>query len=100
MRRVQRRRAAASAYSPGHDAGPNGATAWASLPVIASRVVAGREGMPWTVRELDTRDMHRAQAATCLVFENHAVVRRCWHYPADWETLDDAALIQIVEAPL
>ena len=46
----------------------------------------------WSVVEVDARGVPGARGARCLVFTRQDCVRRVWDYPADWRTLDDAAL--------
>ena len=81
-------------------------TQWAHAPVYATRVI---DGVPrtllgdeesiafesWTIRELDTRALNGARAARCLVFENHAMVRRVWNFPPDWASLPAEALLRL-----
>lgn len=49
-------------------------------------------GVYWTVWERDTRMDPGHRAATCLVFENEATVRRVWSYPANWHRMSPAEL--------
>ena len=83
-----------------------GGTQWAHAPVYATRLIDGvprahlgdEEGTAfesWTIRELDTRDLRGARGARCLVFENHAMVRRVWSYPPDWASLPAEALLRL-----
>jgi hypothetical protein len=67
--------------------------------VVSQRVVYDGDGVEWTVRELDATSMTRARHPTCLIFENHQVVRKLWHFPADWRTYGDAALLAMSENP-
>jgi hypothetical protein len=46
----------------------------------------------WTVVEVDARAVPGARGARCLLFTREGCIRRVWDYPADWRTLDDAAL--------
>jgi hypothetical protein len=46
------------------------------------------EGRDWLIYELAATSMEPA----CLVFETELVVRRVKSYPANWRTLDEAAL--------
>jgi hypothetical protein len=48
--------------------------------------------LSWSVVEVDAREVPGAHGARCLVFTRHDCIRRVWDYPADWRTLDDAAL--------
>ena len=54
---------------------------------------AGGAGwVEWEVVEVNAASVPGARAARCLVFTRQDCIRRVWHYPADWRTLDDAAL--------
>lgn len=68
---------------------------WACAFVLEQRDIVDREGRPWTVRELDGTVVPGSRGARCLVVETHGAVRRFWRYPADWATLDDAALLRL-----
>jgi hypothetical protein len=46
----------------------------------------------WRVYEVSTKSVPGAAAASCLIFDSEAIVRRCWAYPADWFSLPDNAL--------
>jgi hypothetical protein len=46
----------------------------------------------WSVTEVDAHTVPGALGARCLLFARPDCIRRVWHYPADWRTLDDAAL--------
>lgn len=46
----------------------------------------------WTVVEVDARAVPGAHGARCLVFSREDCIRRVWDYPADWRSLDSAAL--------
>lgn len=52
------------------------------------------------VAEADARDVPGAQGPHCLILETEARIRRLWHYPADWDRLDDSRLIALFETPL
>jgi hypothetical protein len=85
--------------SSGHEPEAVLARVWAGRLVLRVReVVCATEDtdqLGWTVRELDARDAPGAGAATCLVFENHQIVRRLWAFPADWAALGDGALLRV-----
>ena len=51
------------------------------------------------VAEADARDVPGAQGPHCLILETEALMRRIWHYPADWDRLDDSRLIALFETP-
>jgi hypothetical protein len=46
----------------------------------------------WSVVEVDAAAVPGALGPRCLVFTRPECLRRVWHYPANWRTLDDAAL--------
>lgn len=50
------------------------------------------------VAEADARDVPGAQGAHCLILETEALMRRIWHYPADWDRLDDSRLMALFDA--
>ena len=49
-------------------------------------------GCPWSVYEVEARDTPGAKRDHCLLFCSEGVVRRVWHYPAEWRSLKDAEL--------
>jgi hypothetical protein len=51
-----------------------------------------REGTEWSVREVGCAHVPGARSDTSLLFESVDAIRRVWHYPHDWRSLDDAAL--------
>jgi len=65
--------------------------------VFTERIAYDGEGTEWKVRELDATDMLGARHHRCLIFENHRIIRKLWHYPADWHQYGDAALLAISE---
>lgn len=50
------------------------------------------DGVRWTAREHDGRDIPGHRSDTCLIFESENSVRRVWTYPPDWHTLPAEAL--------
>jgi len=38
-------------------------------------------------------------ALTCLIFDSHSICRRYWCYPADWLTLAEATLLDVMNRP-
>ena len=52
-------------------------------------------GVAWTVRLV--RRGHDRRSEFDLVFDSPEVVRRVRHYPADWHTLGDHALLALSE---
>jgi len=68
--------------------------------VLGSRTIAVRASATalaeWVVREIDAGGVPAASAPRCLVFESESVVRRVWRYPADWESLSDTQLYDLM----
>jgi hypothetical protein len=62
------------------------------------RLVCGTDR--WLITEMDARAVPGALAERCLVSQSDMVVRRLWHYPADWASLSDVALIALFEGRL
>jgi hypothetical protein len=58
-----------------------------------------RDGVRWSVREVDTSRIPGARGDTCLIFECDGVVRRVWDYAEAWARLSDEALWALVDAP-
>jgi hypothetical protein len=75
---------------------------WGSATVFASRTISADASGPlldaWVIREIDAHGIPGAVHARCLVFENDAVVRRIWRYPADWSALSDDAVLALMDA--
>jgi hypothetical protein len=59
-----------------------------------------RDNRAWRVREVAARTVPGSRGPRCLICESAEVVRRLWHYPDDWQHLDDAVLWELCEAPL
>lgn len=57
-------------------------------------VVVDRGGIEWAVREVATPQPW-AHGARCLVLNSRECVRRVWHYPPNWRTLDADVLLQL-----
>jgi hypothetical protein len=57
-------------------------------------IVVDRYGVEWTVREVETPQPW-AKAARCLVMNSRECVRRLWHYPRYWRTLDAETLFRL-----
>lgn len=53
-----------------------------------------RGGVEWTVREVDTPQAW-ARNGRCLVLNSRECVRRLWHYPKDWRSLDADRLLEM-----
>ena len=53
---------------------------------------ADASAVAWTVMEVDSAGVPGARRSRCLVFARESCIRRVWDYPANWRTLDDAAL--------
>ena len=49
-------------------------------------------GVHWKVWERDTRMDPGHRAASCLVFESEAAIRRVWTYPPLWHRMSSAEL--------
>jgi hypothetical protein len=49
------------------------------------------------VRESDTHAVPGARAASCLIFDSPATVRRVWLYPRDWRAASDADLLAWID---
>ena len=69
-----------------------------AVEVLLKRWVV-RGGERSMVAEADARDVPGAQGPHCLILETEALMRRIWHYPADWDRLDDSRLIALFETP-
>ena len=69
-----------------------------AVEVLLKRWVV-REGERSLVAEADARDVPGAQGPNCLIFETEALMRRIWHYPADWNQLEDSRLIALFDRP-
>src|SRR5256885_1661730 len=50
-----------------------------------------RDGVRWSVREVDSSRIPGARRDTCLIFECDGVVRRVWDYAEAWTRLSDEA---------
>ena len=59
----------------------------------------GRGGQRvWIIREVDTAALPGARANRCLICEcAEGLVRRVWHYPADWHELSEERLRSLCE---
>ena len=57
-------------------------------------VVVDRNGVEWTVREISTPQAW-AKGPQCLVLNSRECVRRLWHYPRHWRTLDADTLLRL-----
>lgn len=55
-------------------------------------MVVDRDGVEWTVREVDTPQPW-ARGDRCLVLNSRECVRRLWQYPTNWRHLDADALL-------
>lgn len=58
-------------------------------------LVESGTGRRWQVREVDARRVPAAQAERCLIFDAESVVRRLWHYPADWRRMPADELLRL-----
>lgn len=66
---------------------------------VVRRVFDERTGDEWRVFERDARRIPGTRGARCLFFDGEGIVRRVWHYPADWQTLPAAALLALMDRP-
>ena len=71
----------------------------ATMEVLHKRWIV-RDGERWTVSEVDARDVPGTCGDSCLICESDLSVRRLWRYPADWNGMDDAGLLDLFAAPL
>lgn len=94
-RRRWRAVGAADATPGPHDHTPAHVGVWAQSGILAERRVLGRKGEVFIVREFDASDCPGPHTGPCLVFENHALVRRVWDYPCDWLGLSDVAVLAL-----
>jgi hypothetical protein len=62
------------------------------------RTIVDASSREWRVQEEDASMVPGARGPRSLVFENHAVVRRLWRYPADWRSLPDDTLLLLLAA--
>ena len=69
-----------------------------AVEVLLKRWVL-RGGERSMVAEADARDVPGAQGPHCLILETEALMRRIWHYPADWDRLEDSRMIALFETP-
>lgn len=60
----------------------------------ASHSVFDRNGTEWLVQELETPQAW-ARGVRCLILNSRECVRRVWHYPDNWRTLDAEALFAL-----
>jgi hypothetical protein len=59
-----------------------------------SHVVVDTNGTEWTVREVPTPQTW-AHAKLCLVLNSRECVRRVWHYPKNWRSMDADSLLAL-----
>jgi hypothetical protein len=79
-----------SVDADGHVFPANGGAADDPFP----HVVIDRAGTEWAVREVDTPQLW-ARGTRCLVLNSRECVRRVWHYPPNWRTLDADQLLRL-----
>jgi hypothetical protein len=58
-----------------------------------------RDGIRWSVREIDSSRSPGSRRDTCLIFECDGIVRRVWDYAESWPGFSDEALWSLVDAP-
>lgn len=56
-------------------------------------------GAEWRVFERDARSIPGSRGPRCLYFDGEGIVRRVWHYPADWSSMPVSALLALMEHP-
>ena len=59
-----------------------------------------QDGVKWVVHEASTALTPGAKTYRCLIFDSEGVVRRLWVFPERWETLADADVLGLLDAPL
>ena len=66
----------------------------AALPGSGMEFVERADGafVHWHVHEVDAHAVPGTRGPRCLLFLCDGVIRRVWEYPANWRSLDDAAL--------
>lgn len=70
------------------------------LETIRERNVRSETGTAWRVREAAAHEVPGQEAASCLIFDSGAVVRRrLWHYPERWAELADNVLMHLMDRP-
>lgn len=79
-----------------HESGGEGAE---SDRAVVRRIHDDRTGGEWRVFERDARFVPGSCAPRCLYFDGEGIVRRVWHYPADWPSLSPAALLALMDRP-
>lgn len=57
-------------------------------------VIVDRTGVEWTARVVPTPQTW-ARAAECLVLNSRECVRRVWHFPKSWRSLDADVLLRL-----
>jgi hypothetical protein len=62
-----------------------------SAPVVFVQRIADNY-FRWSVVEVDAAAVPGTRGSHCLLFTREDCVRRVWHYPANWQSLDDAEL--------
>lgn len=66
---------------------------------VVRRVFDEATGDEWRVFERDARRIPGSRGERCLFFDGEGIVRRVWHYPADWQTLPATALLALMDRP-
>jgi hypothetical protein len=66
---------------------------------VVRRVHDDLTGGDWRVFERDARRVPGSRGPRCLYFDGEGIVRRVWHYPADWAQLPAPALLALMDRP-
>lgn len=70
-----------------------------SSHAINTRTVRDSGGIVWRITESHAQHVPGSLALTCLIFDSHSICRRYWCYPADWLTLAEATLLDVMNRP-
>lgn len=70
-----------------------------SSHIIHSRTARDRSGVIWQITEVHAQDVPGAMALRCLIFDSTSICRRYWKYPADWFSLEDDPLLDLMSRP-
>lgn len=73
-------------------------------PSYGSRILSGprivrdnRSGETVSVMERRTDGVAGALAPSCLIFSTDAGFTRVWHYPSNWQRMNDDELVELTE---
>lgn len=82
----------------GRDEAPRGVRLESSH-IIHSRTARDRSGVVWQITESHAQHVPGAMALRCLIFDSQSICRRYWKYPADWFSLEDDLLFDLMSQP-